>query len=58
MFAEKSEVVYRRMCGVIDFVCEQYVVIKLPPSSGYSSPRILVYPENQKEIIVFKDSQK
>ena len=58
MFAEKSEVVYRGMCGVIDFVCEQYVVIKLPSSSGYSSPRILVYPENQKEIIVFKDSQK
>ena len=58
MFAEKTEVIYRGMCGVIDFVCDQYVVIRLPPVSGYSAPRILVYPEYQKEIIVSKDSQK
>lgn len=58
MFVEESEVIYRGMCGVIDFVCEKYVVIRLPAVSGYSSPRILVYPENQKEIIVSKDSQK
>lgn len=58
MFVEKSEVIYRGMCGVIDFVCDQYVVIRLPAVSGYSSPRILVYPEHQKEIIAFKDSQK
>lgn len=58
MFVEKTEVVYRKMCGIIDFVGDQYVVIKLPPKPGRNSARILVYKENQKEIIIMKDSEK
>jgi hypothetical protein len=58
MFVEKTEVVYRGMCGIIDFVGDQYVVIRLPPKPGRNSARLLVYKENQKEIIIMKESEK
>jgi hypothetical protein len=58
MFVEQTEVVYRGMCGIIDFVGDQYVVIKLPSKPGRNSARLLVYTENQKEIIIMKESEK
>lgn len=57
IFAEKMEVSYKNMCGIIDFVCDQYVVVQLPsagPKRG--NPRLLVHKENYKHIEVIKDS--
>lgn len=53
------EVKYRNMCGIIDFVGEQYVVLRLPAvSKKHNSPRLLIYTEHQKEVVVLKDSEK
>ena len=53
------EVKYRNMCGIIDFVCDWYIVLKLPPASKkHNSPKLLIYTEYQKEIVVLKDSEK
>lgn len=53
------EVKYRDMCGVIDFICDRYVVLQLPSTSvKHQSPRVLIYQEHQDEIIVFKDSDR
>ena len=53
------EVKYRNMCGIIDFVGEHYVVLRLPAvSKKHNSPRLLIYTEHQKEVVVLKDSEK
>ena len=57
MFAEKMEVSYKGMCGIIDFVCDTYVVVELPSkSSKLNGARLVVYRENYKKIEVIKDS--
>lgn len=59
IFAEKTEVYYKGMFGVIDFVCEQYVVVQLPAaSSKHNSPRLVIYPNYYKEIEIAKSSTK
>jgi hypothetical protein len=58
MFVEKTEVIYRGMCGIIQFVGDQYVVIKLPPKPSRNSPLLLVYKENQSEILIMKESER
>lgn len=59
MFIEKTEVLYQNKCGIIDFICEKYVVIKFPPaSSKFNSPKILVFNEDFNKIKSLKDSEK
>jgi hypothetical protein len=58
MFVEKEQVVYKGMCGIIAFVCNEYVVIELPPKKERKPPRLLVFPENYKNIITDKQSTK
>jgi hypothetical protein len=59
IFAEKTEVYYKGMLGMIVFVCESYVVVSISPkSSNHKSPRLLVYPECYKEIEIPKSSTK
>lgn len=59
MFVEKTEVFYNGMCGIIDFVCDQYIVIKLPAaSSKHNSPRLLVYSNYYDKVKVIKESDR
>jgi len=52
------EVEYHQNVGVIDFMCNRYIRIKLPSVEGRSNPLLVVYSEFQKEVIVLKDSSK
>ena len=59
IFAEKTEVYYRGLYGVIDFVCEQYIVVQLPAASPkHNPPRLVVYSNFYKEIEIAKSSTK
>jgi hypothetical protein len=59
MFVEKTEVIYKDMCGIVDFVCDKYLVLKFPPASDkYNSARLLVYRENFNQVKCLKDSEK
>jgi hypothetical protein len=58
IFSEKTEVTYRGMYGVIDFICNSYVVIQLPPAQGLNPARLIVFREYYKEIEILKASNK
>lgn len=59
MFVEKTEVFYNKMGGVIDFVCEYYIVIKVPPASKkHNSARLVVYPDCYDMVKVIKESDR
>ena len=58
IFAEGTAVIYKEMSGVIDFVCDRYVVIQLPAQVGRNSPRLLVFREYYKQISISKESTK
>jgi len=58
IFAEGTAVIYKEMHGVIDFVCDNYVVIQLPAQVNRNSPRLLVYREYYKQITIPKASTK
>lgn len=58
MFVEKEQVVYKGMCGTIAFICNEYVVIELPPKKGRKPPRLLVFQESYENIITDKQSKK
>lgn len=51
MFVEKEEVSYKEMDGIIDFICSSYIVIQIPAHPGLKPPRLLVFPENYKNVI-------
>ncbi len=57
-FAEGTEVIYRGSYGVIDFVCESYVVVKFPPAPDRNPPRVLVFYCNYKQLEILKASTK
>lgn len=58
-FFEGMEVCYQSKCGIIDFVSEYYVVLKLPAAnSSLNSARLLIFPEYYKKVEVLKDSGK
>lgn len=58
VFSENLDVIYRGMYGTIDFVCDQYVVVKVVSEKSRSAPRLLVYRENYKDIEILKASTK
>jgi hypothetical protein len=58
IFAEGTEVTYKGSYGVINFVCETYVVVKFPPSPGRNSPLVLVFRNNYKQLEILKASTK
>jgi hypothetical protein len=58
IFSEKTEVIYREMSGVIDFVCDSYVVMQVNSVQSSTSARLLIYRENFKDIEIFKASSK
>lgn len=59
IFAEKTEVTYKGFFGVIDFVCDKYIVLQIPPTSSDRNPaRLIVFRESYKEIQIYKESTK
>ena len=59
IFSVKTEVTYRGMFGVIDFVCDSYVVMEIPPKSKGTNPaRLIVFREYYKEMEILKASCK
>lgn len=46
------------MYGTIDFICDQYIVVKVISEKSRSAPRLLVYRENYKDIEILKASTK
>lgn len=58
IFSEGTAVIYKEMYGMIDFVCDQYVVIQLPAQPNRNSPRLLVFREYYKQITIPKESTK
>ncbi len=58
IFSEKTEVTYKGIFGVIDFVCDSYVVVKLPPAPNLNPARLIVFREYFKEIEILKVSGK
>lgn len=58
IFSENTEVTYREMSGVIDFVCNSYVVLKLPSKPDRNPARLIVFRENYKDIQILKASNK
>jgi hypothetical protein len=57
-FAKGTEVIYNEMRGVIDFICETYVVIKLDTVPDKNPARLLVFRSNYKNIEIQKASMK
>lgn len=58
MFAENDHIKYRDLCGIVNFVCDQYIVMKVPSVKGLNPALLLIYRENYKNIISLKDSDK
>jgi len=58
MWCKNTKVTYEGINGVIDFVCDDYVVIELPAAEDRNSPRILVLRGNYKNIHIEKASTK
>jgi hypothetical protein len=58
IFSQNTQVIYKEMQGVIDFVCDKYVVIVLHTKPQCSPPRVLVYRENYKQIEILKASTR
>lgn len=57
-FAEGTKVIYKGKSGVIDFVCETYVVVRVPSVPGRNPARLLVFRYNYKDIEIAKASTK
>jgi len=58
IFSEGTSVIYKGMLGVIDFVCDSYVVMQVPAQPNRNSPRLLVFREYYKQITIEKESTK
>ena len=58
IFAENTQVTYKGMCGVISFICDQYVVVQLSPAPDRNPPRLVVFRHNYKDIEILKASTK
>lgn len=58
IFSLNTEVFYRQMYGKIDFICESYLIVELTAVSGRKPSRLIVYPENYKNIELIKESTK
>lgn len=58
IFSEGTAVIYKEMYGVIDFVCDSYVVIQMQANPERNPARLLVFREYYKEITIQKASTK
>lgn len=58
IFSEQTEVTYNGMYGVIDFICDRYVVLQITSKTSTSPVRLIIYRENYKQIEILKASEK
>ncbi len=58
IFSEGVEITYKGMIGVIDFVCDTYVVLKVSSPLSVNPSRLLIYKENYNQIDISKASNK
>jgi hypothetical protein len=58
MFSEGMQVTYKNMYGIVDFICEQYLTIKLQSANGRDPARLVIYPKDQKNVKSYKDSER
>ena len=58
IFSEGVEVKYKDMYGIIDFVCESYIVIEVSSPLSENPARLLIYEENYNQIDISKASNK
>lgn len=59
MFYEGLNVQYRNMYGMIDFICEDYVVMKMNVSTpGRFQSRLIIPPCRYDEIHIAKESTR
>jgi hypothetical protein len=58
IFSEGVEVKYKDMYGIIDFVCESYIVIEVSSPLSENPARLLIYKENYNQIDISKASNK
>ena len=54
IFEEGTSVIYKEMDGVIDFICSKYVVIKVNSTPNQTSPRLIVFTEDYKNITKYE----
>jgi hypothetical protein len=57
-FAEGTEVIYKGSYGVIDFVCETYIVVKVPSVPDRNPARLIVFRHDYKQLEIAKASTK
>ena len=57
-FSRGNEVIYRQMNGVIDFVCDDYVVVEIPSDRDRNPARLLVLRHNYEQLQISKASMK
>lgn len=55
IFSIGMVVEYNNMHGFIDFICDRYIVIQLPPYKDRKPPRLCVFREYWKDISIMKD---
>lgn len=58
IFSLNTEVFYKQMYGKIDFICESYLIIQVAEVSGRKPSRMIIHPENYKNIELIKESTK
>ena len=59
MFYEGLNVQYRNLYGMIDFICEDYIVMKVDVSlPGRFPPRLIIPPGRYDEIHIAKESTR
>lgn len=58
IFSEGVEIKYKGMYGVIDFVCDTYVVFQVGSPLTANPARLLIYKENYNQIDMSKASDK
>lgn len=58
MFVENEPVTYKGIPGIVTFVGSDYIIIELPAAEKRSSPKLLVYNQEYKNVTSEKHSQK
>ncbi len=58
-FYEGLEVYYHKQVGVVQFICDNYIVVCIAQGDRkLNNVCLIVYPENYQYITLFKQSQK
>jgi hypothetical protein len=56
MFVEGMEVLYRNQRCFVKFICERYIVIRIPnPNKDRHDPLLCIFAEYQKEISILNE---